>query len=196
MCNTAVVQVMVLWVLDVCVCQSIYASARLSTFPKVPDFPAWPRGLRVSGGVVVRQQAAGQRQQRQHAQSVGHQDGEAERGPARPRRRGGRGTLRLPDSFVSVAISIVVSDRLVPLVCRFTPWTGVLMDNEWPAAGKTNVSECERESEEPSFIVGSFFLNICVTFLFFLSCDPLTLCFLFQMETIDTPPFPFLTFGR
>lgn len=48
----------------------------------------------------------------------------------------------LPDSCVLIEC-FLLSNCLVSCTCRFIQWTGVLMDKEWPVAGRTNVSECE-----------------------------------------------------
>lgn len=60
-----------------CVPLCTYICTCLSPWIKVSNVSSWPCGICLPSGVVCRQQAAGQRQQRQHAESLGHQDRKA-----------------------------------------------------------------------------------------------------------------------
>lgn len=64
---------------------------------QVPAVSPRPRGGGLPGGVVGRQQAPGQWEQRQHAEGLERQDGQAERRPARAR---GRGSIFYPVDLV------------------------------------------------------------------------------------------------
>ncbi len=75
----------------------------------------------------------------------------------------------LPDGCVLIVI--YVSHCLVSCVWRFMQWTGVLMGKEWPAAGKTNVSECEWDAKKPSVSFSQLVKN-----QRFLTPNPLSLC--------------------
>lgn len=137
-CNTAFVQVKVLLtqVFSVCISNG-----------QVPHVAAWPCVICVPGGVVSRQQAAGQRQQRQHPQSLGHQDREVKHGPTRPR---WWGESRKSGASRQLSWQMQTFLTAVSWPCRFTQWTGALTDREWPAVGKTNASECKQPTQKPS----------------------------------------------
>lgn len=75
------------------------------------------------------------------------------------------GKVLLPDNFDG---KWYICNCIVSCACRFMQWTGVPMDREWPVAGKTNVSECERDARKPclSFFCVSSHLTLwpCVSF--------------------------------